>query len=170
MIAPATAPVARVCPAGLWVLLAGVDMPAVTPAAGVLDLREAIVARLLRISELTAIVGDRVRPGWRAADDPLPSVSCFVVSDAAGHHLSGRCGYAIARVQIDCWARTRAQAVAVARSIQRAIDGEIGGWTGFTMHWCGMIDSRDFTDAPPDGSSRPTHRVSSDYTVKYLFV
>lgn len=78
-----------------------------------MDWEQALRQRLLDDAAIGAIVGSGVDWSKRPQDRPLPWLGLRLVSDPRPQDLKGFVGRRQSRVQADCWAATRAEAVAL---------------------------------------------------------
>ncbi|AMK19333.1 tail completion protein gp17 [Sphingobium sp. MI1205] len=81
-----------------------------------MDFHAGLRARLLADSGVAAIVGTRVSWLERPQGAALPAITLQVISDPRPQHLKGLDGARGTRVQLDCWAASFAQALALARA------------------------------------------------------
>ncbi len=72
-----------------------------------------LVARLLGAPAIAALVDDRVEWDDRAPDDPLPAIMLQVITDARPQNHDGFDPFWPTRVQVNCLARTAAEAEAL---------------------------------------------------------
>jgi hypothetical protein len=90
----------------------------------------AIMARLAASSAVAAIVGTRISPLVTHAPSEPPYLVYTVVGGEAWNSMSGQSGMAQARVQVDAYALTYAEAQELAASVRAALDnfrGTAGG-------------------------------------------
>jgi hypothetical protein len=139
---------------------------AATPAVS--DLREAIRAYLVDRSEITDLVGTRVRFGRFDQDDPRPGITFLCPSNLRGHHLDGCNGAAVARVQFDCWADDPADALACKIALEGVLDGmPRSTLSGIDVVGVLQVGEADLTEDPRDGSGRFLHHIAVDYRFDY---
>lgn len=89
--------------------------------------RTALIARLKADSAINAICGGQVAwspvpQGWKP-----PYAACRLTAAPLDRTYAGPSGYVRMRVQIDCWATTRAGADALAKAVFDALDGAAFG-------------------------------------------
>ena len=84
---------------------------------------------LLAQAGVAALVGTRIRPfGKRLQRDDLPAITYQLVSGPTTHYShQGASDYEVS-YQLDCWAGTADEAIAVAAELQTALDGYRGTW------------------------------------------
>lgn len=61
--------------------------------------------------------------GWSKQGAAVPRIVLTLVSDLPGYTTDGPSDYAVARVQIDCFAATQGGAIVLARAVVAAISG-----------------------------------------------
>lgn len=91
---------------------------------------EVVRTRLLSLSAVTALVGQRVRTMVLAQNETLPAIRVQRISETEAMHLRGSGGIQRARVQVDSYAAS----FAAARTLDAAVhgDGAGSGLCGFT--------------------------------------
>lgn len=82
-----------------------------------MQFHEGITFRLLNSAAVTDIVGNRVNWGERPQGEPFPALTLQVVSDPRPSHLKGLDGARPTRLQVDCWAETLLQSLALASAV-----------------------------------------------------
>ena len=118
-----------------------------------------------RINGRTA-AGGRVYPAGRVPSDAaLPYVVYQVVSRLHEQHQGAAAGLARARVQIDVWGSSYAEADSVAEQIRDVLDGYAGVEASTTIERAMLDDDNDTEQVPTSGDERSTAGVSSDYLV-----
>lgn len=129
---------------------------------------EVVRTRLLALSAVTAIVGQRVRTLILAQNETLPAIRVQRISESEPMHLRGSSGLQRARVQVDSYAST----FAAARSLDAAVhgDGAGSGLCAFT----GVVGSANVRSIVPmnvqdlyEKDEREFYRVSRDYEVQF---
>lgn len=112
-------------------------------------------SRLKADGAVAAMVGTRIDWGIRPQRDPYPSVVMTVVSDPMPQDYKGLIAMRRTRVQIDCYAEERAQAVSLRGAVIAAI---LPGGTFF-----GRRFGRAFIDSVRDlGAKTDTDFVHRD--------
>lgn len=125
-------------------------------------MEEAVIAWLLSDPVLAALIGDRLTPGVRTQGAPLPALVFNLVSDLPDYSNDGETGLGQARIQLDAYGETYAQAKAVQRASRARISGArftVAGWTIQGVFQQGARDTFNH-DAP-----EKIHGVSSDFIV-----
>lgn len=89
---------------------------------------EAALVALLTVGSpnpVSALVGTRVYPRKLPQNVTYPAIRYQRISTARSQFrdLSGRAGYARPRFQIDCWALSEAQCVALAQAVYQRLEG-----------------------------------------------
>lgn len=109
---------------------------------------------------VAALVGNRV---FTEVLPQAPTVPAVVFTEVAGDEdvaLDGPTGVGSRRVQIDAWAKTRAEATALAVAVRTALAGHSGAAAGFEVHGVFLLTER--WDFEPETS---LYRTSQDYEV-----
>lgn len=75
-----------------------------------MSLKADLAARLLGTAAIAALVDDRVEWDDRAPDDPLPAITLQVITDPRPQNHDGFDPFWPTRVQVNCLARTAAEA------------------------------------------------------------
>lgn len=129
---------------------------------------EAVRDRLLAISALTAIVGQRVYSHLFPENAVAKSVRVQRIGTIEDAHLRGASGVARARVQVDSIANSLADAYAIDEAVHGHGDGSaLGYWKGdigspaFSVLAVLPADVRDVYEPPPVEK----YRVMRDYFV-----
>lgn len=143
---------------------AAINAREVVPGAAPLRFRAALVAALKADAGVAATVGAKVFPGRVPENVALPAIIWQVVSLPRDHHLGGTAGVARARVQFSAIAKTAADCEVAAESLRQLLDGFTGRLPGgVVVLETNLLDERDMSDAPDDGSDAGVFRTSQDY-------
>ncbi len=92
------------------------------------DFDEALVDYLLAQAGLTALVETRIFPDYFPQTEQLPAVAYTLEDDSSRQTQQGPSGMREAIYQINTWADTRREAMAVAREVRSALDGYRGAF------------------------------------------
>jgi hypothetical protein len=92
----------------------------------------------------SALVGQRVYPVIAPQNVAYPCITWQRISRTEVFSLEGPSGYADARVQIDCWAKTYGEA----RAVANAVRDDLNGWDneGQPIADCRLDSARDLYD------------------------
>jgi hypothetical protein len=90
------------------------------------DFDEALVDHLLGRSGLAALVATRIFPGHFPQSEQLPAIAYTLEDDSSQQTLQGPSGLRRAIYQINIWADTRRDVMAVARQVRFVLDGYRG--------------------------------------------
>lgn len=125
-------------------------------------MEEALVAKLLASAGVTALVGNRINWTRRPQGNATPAVVLNMIDGSPGYTLAGPDGLYRNRVQVDCWAKTYAQAKLTARAVDAALSG-FKGVSGGVSFRAVFIDSErdDYAAEGPD----PLNRTMLDLMV-----
>lgn len=138
------------------------------------DIGEAIITHLKTITAVTDLAGTRFRPDELAEGETLPAVRYTVMAEDTYKTHGGKIGLAETRLQLDCYAITRAAANDLADEIVGSLDGladnSIAWWgsDGFSqihVHEC-FKDNRYYrVDRPATGQGVSRRRVVLDFVI-----
>ena len=92
------------------------------------DIDEALVDHLLGQAGLTALVATRIYPDYFPQDEQLPAIAYTLEDDSSQHIQQGPSGMREAVYQVNIWADTRREVMAVAREVRSALDGYQGAF------------------------------------------
>lgn len=127
------------------------------------SLSVALVKRLLAASEVTTLVGTKIKWGKVPQGTAKPYVQLGIISDVRPQHLKGYDGSRGTRVQADCYGDTYASAEAVALAIIAALaepattaDGRFG-----------RTHAEGPRDLGEDTATGFVHRASVDLLVRH---
>jgi hypothetical protein len=90
------------------------------------DFDEALVDYLLGCPGIAALVARRIFPDYFPQDEQLPAIAYTLEDDSSQQTLQGPSGMRAAIYQINIWAETRREVMAVAREVRLALDGYRG--------------------------------------------
>jgi hypothetical protein len=127
-------------------------------------MEEALIGQLLASSSLAALVAARVYPARRPQASDLPAVVLTRVDGVRQYADEGPIDLVQSRVQLDCWARTYAEAKAVARAVRDALLDLEGVYGGVEFQASHLEAERDFAE---DGANQAEylHRVVLEFLV-----
>lgn len=87
-----------------------------------------IRASLVSSSEITDVVGDKIRPEQLGEQDESPAITVEIDQDNALETLDAASGSErLATVGVVCWSKTRAQADEMAELVRTQLNGYRGG-------------------------------------------
>lgn len=127
----------------------------------------ALTALLLGHAPLTALVADRVH--WQRLPREvagLPYVALQTVTEGRGYTYQGPIALRSDRVQIDTWAETAADRLAVAEVLEALLSGYRGTLEGVALRGIFMAGGRDMDDETAEGA-RQLFRRQQDIFVKW---
>ncbi len=106
-------------------------------------MNQALRSRLLEDTAVKALVKTRVDWGVRKQGDPYPAICLTVISDPRPQDYKGFVAKRETRVQIDCYAETRATAAALSEAVIAVITpgGEFFG-TKFSRAFIDTVQDR----------------------------
>lgn len=127
----------------------------------------AITALLLQAAGVTTLCGSRITQQRRAQGAGLPAVVLHQISDVRSRRLNGEVSMRRARLQIDCWGRTFAEARALAAAVIAALDKARFIHPSADVRGVFLIEADD--DVPPDTPEVPAQpfRTRLDFMVHH---
>lgn len=126
-----------------------------------MPMEESMIARLAGVSGIAALVGDRISWFGRVRGDALPALALSKISPGREWTHGGPIELDRPRVQIDHWAATETEAVALARAVQAEL--EVQADVGGTRFHPAMLDGEGWTDEGEQDGGAPLFRISRDY-------
>ena len=92
------------------------------------DFDEALVDYLLGCPGIAALIARRIYPDCFPQREQLPAIAYTLEDDSSQQTLQGPSGMRAAVYQINIWAETRREVMAVAREVRLALDGYRGAF------------------------------------------
>jgi len=137
------------------------------------DIRKAYTQYLETKAAVTALVtATRIRPQFLPQNDTEPVIVVRIISGESDQHLTGGCGSAQTRMQIDCFADDPTEAYAVREAVRVSTPPSCGAQWGVGDDLVTVTDlahenfgERD--EYPIDGSSRPRCVAHFDLVVQH---
>lgn len=124
-------------------------------------MEEALRAYLLADAAVTAACGGRMYWSVRPQGSAYPSCVLTIISRLPERTFTGPAALAQARVQVDCYADTYAQAKALYRAVKAVLNNLTFTNSG-KRFWGFAENERDLTDQGTTEAAR-IHRVSADF-------
>lgn len=141
------------------------------------DLTTALRTRLLEDAELRAVLAsaEGVYADLVPADDPLPAIRYEVLSDRRSTAVESPSEHRTARVQYDALARSRAQADAIARHLERIFadlplllpETRVPESRLVVVDDCVQDNRYARQDPAPPGGASITYRTVVDFVLSY---
>lgn len=133
-------------------------------------MEEALVAHLLAFGTLAALVGQRITWATRPQASALPAVVLSKVDGIPDYTMAGPSGLVAARIQVDSWGTTYAEARGVGRQVEARLSGldvSIGDGNSpeVLTHLSGGFMQGDRDDFELGAGGADLHRVSQDYII-----
>jgi hypothetical protein len=107
---------------------------------------------------VAALAGDRVYTEVLPQACDLPAVVFTEVGGDEDVALDGPTGISARRLQVDAWARTRAEATALGLAVRRVLSGHVGAAEGLDVQTIALAAQRWDFDAETS-----LYRTSQDY-------
>ena len=133
-------------------------------------IRKALWYHLTQDSAISALVSTRVYHQFAPSGTALPYVTYQRISHDHMRHLTAGSSHAVARYQVDGWAKDTQGADALAEAIREALDNYRGnmGESGDTVAAVSFLESdRDDMVGPSDDAQPKTFRVSLDFSIAH---
>ena len=92
------------------------------------DFDEALVDYLLGCPGIAALVSKRIFPDYFPQSEQLPAIAYTLEDDSSQQTQQGPSGMREAVYQVNIWADTRREVMAVAREVRSALDGYQGAF------------------------------------------
>lgn len=131
------------------------------------DIAFAFFQRLKGSTNVTDLVGERIRPDTLKQKETLPAVRYELISSESWQHLGGASGEARSRIQIDSYADTRLMANELAAAVKNLFDGFRGVIASIEVFDCYMDNKYDRVDPPPHGGDTFRKRRTLDFIVTH---
>jgi hypothetical protein len=134
---------------------------------------QALVAKLLSISEVLAIIGNSIYKTGLPQTHDLgangPALTYEIPSKPYGHVLTGGDGTAVARVKLGAWSYSYGTSKMLVEALWNGIDGIPGQWGNGSCQIMSVVqqDDTDEPIAPKTKSDQWVYRVNQEYAVKY---
>ena len=124
-------------------------------------MENAFRALLTSSAAVTAHVpATRINFGTHPQGAQFPGIVLNTIDDAEGMTFTGPDGLSQARVQVDCYGATYAEA----KSLARTVRGDLNGFSGGQFQGVFLALSRDYHET---GAADRPYRVSMDFLVKW---
>ena len=127
------------------------------------DFDDALVDHLRSQADLAALVGMRIHPDYFPQNEQLPAIAYTLEDEQPEHTLEGPSGMRRAVYQVNVWASSRREAMAVARAAAAALDGFRGAMKDVAVTGA-FLDGMDRERDPDTGA----WCVSMRFTINYL--
>lgn len=125
-------------------------------------MEENLIALMLSHAPITALLGQKIRPGRADQADSPPFAVVQVIDSNRSYTLAGASGIVAARVQIDVYADTYNGA----KQAARLIEARLSGYRDQFFQGIFLTDQRDLPAADA-GAVTTKFRTSIDITVHY---
>jgi Protein of unknown function (DUF3168) len=126
-------------------------------------MEEALTARALADTPLQALIADRFTWGERVQGEPLPAITAMTVSPGRFYLHSGADSIGNPRVQFDCYGKTAAEALAVAKALLTMLETKaVVGDVAFSVS---LLDAMRGPLVEDLGGGRKVHSYSLDFFI-----
>lgn len=117
-------------------------------------------AFLLADGTVAGLAGTRIYPSVLPQAPTFPAITYSTISAVRQNTMDGPDGLPSKRIQIDSWASTFSQALALADAIRERLDGHLGVMGATEVKGIFAAAERQLYESEPK-----LHRVSSDYII-----
>lgn len=132
------------------------------------SLGEAIFAILNGDADVSTLVDNRIRPEMAGQKLARPYIVYTRISDVGVEsQADGGSNLSNARMQLDCYEDGYIKGQDLGNKVRKAMQGRIGTFGGLEICGTSIIDKRDLSAPPFDGSEDPHRRVSIDVSIWY---
>ena len=114
-----------------------------------------------------SLCAERAFPDTIPQGEGLPAIRYEVLSDRRDNDLSGLSGGRRARIQYDCYAKTRIEADELATAIETLLGNQHGNVHGVWIYELLPDNKYNRLDPPAEGSDEDRYRAVVDFTVHY---
>lgn len=115
---------------------------------------------------VAALVGTRIYWNTLPQGSVKPSICLHLISEINTHTMGGTVDLEDSTVQVDCWAGTLADSLAVSEAAKLILDGYSGTVAATVFQGVFKTNERQDFSKPSNGNGE-LHRVSSDYQVAH---
>jgi len=127
-------------------------------------MEEALIARMLATTGITAEVGQRVTWKRRGQGTALPCIVLHRIDGERDYTQAGASGLVESRIQADCLGNSFLSAKSVARAAEAVLSGARFTQSGIRFDAILIADERDDTE---DQDGKPLFRTSLDLMVHH---
>lgn len=132
-----------------------------------IDIRTALLNFLKDSSSISAIVEDKIFPGFVTTKRKLPYIVFQQISGPGEHHMGGASEIAKPTFQIDCYGRSSPEAFDVSEAVRNSIVGLRGFLDNVQVSAVFFDAESESIDPPDDASENPTFRMRLDLKIWY---
>jgi hypothetical protein len=134
-----------------------------------MTIESALYSHLSTKASITALVSTRIYPQVAPESATYPFITYTVLSESHDHSMGGATGLTNPTIQIDAWADTIANRVAVSEAIRNALDGFTGnmGTENLSIRNCFLQNRANFNENTTEGKT-PTWRSSMDFSIWHV--
>ena len=132
-----------------------------------MEIEEALIARLLAQSGLTALIGRRLFPEEIPQNTIMPAVSMIKISDVKDHALTGQLQNESPIFQFTSFAETKASARAVTNQIKTALVDYSGDLSGIQVEHIKLLTEVSNLETSADGLIR-VHTEDLEFEINFI--
>lgn len=129
-------------------------------------MEEALIAKLLACVPITSLVSSRIY--WQVrkqGEATYPVIVLQKISSVPSLTNDGPSKLLESRVQVDCWGKDYASALATSRAVNTFLSGARFWQGSVEFQGCFLLNERHSFEEPSADAAERLHRVSIDYTI-----
>lgn len=126
-----------------------------------------IPTRLLGDSNITAIVGKKIRP-HAVKGEAMPYILFRRILTSRVYTFDGATGLADARLAVECWAKEHGEALELAELIRKRLNAFSGTLNGIEVSSLMLIDEDDAIVTDNDGTGVGPFGIRQEYRIYYI--
>jgi hypothetical protein len=118
--------------------------------------------------DVIAIAGDRICVDFIPEDSIMPAALLYIIHEESFDCLSGFVGLENAKIRIECYGQTRAEADGLHKVIRSSLNGIIGEHYGTMIKGISQASGRIYlVDKPNDGTDNWLFKTIQTFEVTY---
>jgi len=134
----------------------------------VVDLQAALVSLLSADATLVALVSDRIHADQAPQGSTLPYLTYALIASPGHDHQAAAAAIANPTVQIDVWADSSTDRLAVEAAVVGALNGYSGTCGSVSIRRASRVGRRQSYERPQDGSEAGVYRSSLDFEIWHV--
>jgi len=124
---------------------------------------------LVADTDVSAVVSSRIHADVLPQRCVFPAIAYEIIDTTPNEHLNGIVDLSRARIQIDCYAKTRADANSLADKVRLAIEKKTAGtYSSQYIVEINLVSGEQFfVEQPKEGTDKRVFGTSQDFYVHY---
>ena len=133
------------------------------------DISATIRSMLVADTNVSGVVSSRIHADVLPQRCVFPAIAYEIIDTTPNEHLSGIVDLSRARIQIDCYAKTRADANSLADKVRLAIEKKTAGtYSSQYIVEINLVSGEQFfVEQPKEGTDKRVFGTSQDFYVHY---